>query len=241
MIDFPVLSVRRLDFAFAPQPWTFADARREEILAHFEGLRANKPSIFNGPVLLMHQHTLVDGVLSGRYLQTDFASFIAWRDWGFPDPSVINCFALGALRGSDGGFLLGVMGPQTANAGHIYFPGGTPDPLDIFGDRVDLERSVAREVEEETGLSTNILSFTAAWTVVLAGPRIALIKLMQAREPAQDLRYRILRHLRSEEAPELADMHIARGPADLDARVPDFVIAYLRHMWNNHQPATSSL
>lgn len=240
MNDFPVLPLRRLELAFAPRPWAFAETRRAQILTHFERLRADKPAIYNGPVLLMHQHALADGVLTGRYLQTDFASFIAWHDWGFPDRDIVNCFALGALRGSDGGFLLGVMGAHTANAGRVYFPGGTPDPLDIKGDCVDLESSVRRELEEETGLIPEMLSTTPAWTVVLAGARIALIKLMQACEPAAALRDRILRHLGADAEPELADMHVAHGPADLDARMPDFVISYLCHTWNPSRASVSS-
>ncbi len=46
---------------------------------------------------------------SADYFETDFASFLAWRDWGFPDNSVFNGFGMGALRGSDGAFVLGEM------------------------------------------------------------------------------------------------------------------------------------
>ena len=59
---------------------------------------------------------------------------------------------MGALRASDGAYLLGVMGPQTVNAGKVYFPAGVPDLDDIVDDRVDLARNVRREMAEETGL-----------------------------------------------------------------------------------------
>lgn len=237
MTDFPVVPIERLDLAFAPRPWSFAETRRREIDAHFDKLRGDKPALFNGRVLVMHQHSLAGPVLQGQYLETDFASFIAWRDWDFPDAGMRNCFALGALRGSDGAFLLGVMGTHTMNSGRIYFPGGTPDLSDIVDSRVDLEASVRREVEEETGLTPQDLDIAPAWSAVLAGPRIAMIKLMRAREPAAALRERILAHLAAEEEPELADMRIVDGPGDFDTMMPPFVLAFLKDFWAHERTA----
>src|SRR4030088_2577384 len=150
MSDIPIIPLTRLDLRFEPAPWPFARERRVDIDAHFTRLRLEKPEIWNGRVLLMRRGEIQDGVLAGAYLETDFASFIAWRDWGFPDTTVRNCFAMAALRSSDGAFLLGIMGSHTATAGQIYFAAGTPDPNDIAGDSVDLERGVMRELTEET-------------------------------------------------------------------------------------------
>jgi 8-oxo-dGTP pyrophosphatase MutT (NUDIX family) len=227
----PVVRIDRLKLAFEPRPWDFATRRRTEIDRHFDKLRRDKPALWNGRVLLAHRCTVEATTLHAGYLETDFASFLAWRDWGFPDPNIYNCFALGALRASDGGFLLGVMAAHTANAGKSYFPGGTPDPGDIVGNAVDLEGSVRREVAEETGLATEALDFEPGWHAVLAGVRIALIKLMQAREPADALRARILDRIARQTNPELSDIRIAKAPADIDPSMPDFVVAFLLDAW----------
>src|SRR3977135_2874041 len=147
-----IVPIKRLELAIAPRPWPFAEEHRGEIARHFDKLRETKPALWNGRILLLHQHAIAGGGFPGAYFETDYASFIAWRDWGFPDPTVRNCFSLGALRGVDGGVLLGVMSSHTLNAGKIYFPAGPPDPADIAEGMVDLAGSIRREVAEETGL-----------------------------------------------------------------------------------------
>ncbi len=89
----------------------------------------------------------------GSYLKTDYASFLSWIDWDHPEAGVRDSFSQERAALADGAFLLGVMGPHTAQAGKIYFPAGTPDLSDVKGDKVDLTASVWREVEEETGLT----------------------------------------------------------------------------------------
>jgi 8-oxo-dGTP pyrophosphatase MutT (NUDIX family) len=227
-----IVHLERLELAYAPRPWPFALERRDDIDRHFARLRQATPALWNGRMLLLTEHTIDRRVLRGSYLETDFASFVAWRDWGFPDAGVLNCFAMAALRSSDGAYLLGVMGPQTVNAGKIYFPAGIPDLDDVVGDRVDLARNVRREMMEETGLRPGDYRADDHWVCVRTGPRLAMMKPLDAPDTAERLRERILAHLAREAEPELAGIRIVRGPADLDAMMPPFVIAFLNEMWS---------
>jgi 8-oxo-dGTP pyrophosphatase MutT (NUDIX family) len=227
MSDIPIIPVARLDLRFEPAPWRFADERRDEIDTHFAQLRVARPEMWNGRVLLMRRGEIAGDVLTGAYLETDFASFIAWRDWGFPDKAMRNCFAMAALRSSDGAFLLGIMGSHTATAGQVYFAAGTPDPNDIAGEVVDLERGVMRELTEETGLGLADVAPQDGWHATPLGQRLALMKIVQAREDADTLRARILAFIASEAEPELAGVHVVRGRSDLLPKMPPYVAAFL--------------
>src|SRR5712675_906541 len=103
--DISVVRIDRMDLAFEPQPWPYADMHRHEIDAHFANLQRAKPALWNGRVLLLHRYGIKNGVFGGAFLETDFASFLAWRDWGFPEAGAINCFSMAALRASDGAYL----------------------------------------------------------------------------------------------------------------------------------------
>jgi hypothetical protein len=230
-MPFPVVRLARAELRFAPRPWAFAKERRAEIDTHFAELSRGNPHAFNGRVLMLHTFAIEDAVLHGAYFETDFASFIAWRDWSWPDMSVRNCFGQAALRAADGAFVLGVMAAHTMNAGRIYFPSGTPDLKDVVGDRVDLDGSVLRELTEETGLTATDVSLEPGWHAVLAGPRLAMLKPVRSPLSADELRARILAHTAGEAHPELADVRIVRGPADLDHMMPEFIQDYLLEMW----------
>ena len=222
-----VVHIDRLELTVALKPWAFAVERRAEIDTWFAALQREKPALWNGRVLLLYEYSMADGVLRGAYLETDFASFAAWRHWGRPAAGVHDCFGAAAIVAADGAFLLGVMGSHTANAGRIYFPCGTPDPDDIVGSRVDLDFSVRRELKEETGLDVPEFSAEPGWTTVFDTSLIAHIKVLRSGESAAALRARVLDYLARERQPELADIRIVRGPADFDAAMPRFVTAFL--------------
>lgn len=231
MSDTRILALERAEFSFAPWVWPFAQQRHGDIEAHFAARRAKTPELWNGPVLLLRDFAFENAVLRGAFFETDFASFLAWRDWGFPDAGACNCFAMGAIRSADGAYLLGVMGQHTSAAGRVYFPAGTPDPDDIVGTSVDLDRGVIREVTEETGLTAADFTAEPGWTAVVIGSRIALIKRLVSAATADDLHRRARQHLHSEKQPELSDIRMIAGRADFDSNMPPFVTAFLEHEW----------
>jgi len=229
---FSVLPIERLEVGFVPRPWRFADERRGEINAHFAEMQRRNPALWNGRVLLLGDFAIHGGVFRGACFDVDYASFISWQHWEFPDKNVRDCFAMAAILSADGAFLLGEMGSHTFNAGQIYFPCGTPDLNDVAVDHVDFDGSVARELKEETGLDIGEFAAEAGWSIVLGGPAVALMKLLRTQETAAALRARILDHLAREDVPELADIRIVRGEADLVPAMPPFVTSYLRHIWS---------
>jgi 8-oxo-dGTP pyrophosphatase MutT (NUDIX family) len=231
MTDAEIFRADRLDLRFAPRRWAYADVHRAEIDAHFAAKQRTKPALWNGRVLLAGELRVSAGVCRGEFLETDFASFDAWRDWGRPPAAAIDCFAAVALRTADGAYLLGVMNGHTASAGQIYFPCGTPDPGDVVAGRVDLEYSARRELLEETGLAADEFEAEPGWLVVFAGPVAMLAKLLHARQSAEQLRAKVHSHLASEQRPELADVHLVRGPDDFRPTMPSYIAAFFRHMW----------
>ncbi len=224
----PVINrVTTLDLAVQPWPWPFAQARRAEIDAYFAHRQSQTPQLWNGTVLLARHPVFTGEHLSARYFETDFASFLAWRDWGFPDSTVFNGFGMGALRSSAGAFVLGEMGQHTANAGRIYFPAGTPDLDDVRHGAVDIPGSVAREIEEETGLDPADYRAGAHWDCIVSGGGIAMIRLLDVDMPGEALRARIEANLARQQQPELSAIHLARKTSDLTAAMPAFVTAFL--------------
>jgi 8-oxo-dGTP pyrophosphatase MutT (NUDIX family) len=223
--------VTTIDFTVQDFAWPFAQERREEIASHFAEKQRERPKLWNGRVLLGREAVFSGDRFAARYFETDFASFLAWRDWGCPDKTVFNGFGMGALRTSDGAFVMGVMGAHTANAGRIYFPSGTPDLDDIKDGAVDIPGSVVREIEEETGLQASDYRMEAHWHCAVTGPAIALIRILDVDMPGETVRARIEANLATQEHPELAGVHLVRGRGDLTATMPRFVTAFIEQQF----------
>jgi 8-oxo-dGTP pyrophosphatase MutT (NUDIX family) len=223
----PIHRVNRLDLTVKPWRWPFAEDQRSAIDAYFAAQRVATPALWNGRVLLGRNASFANDCFRADYFETDFASFLAWRDWGFPDKAVFNGFGMGALRGSDGAFVLGEMSDDTANPGRIYFPAGMSDPCDIKDEAFDLAGGILREVREETGLARSDYRADPYWYCVDHSPLIAIVQILDADLSGKELRAQIETNLAAERSPELRAIHLVWGRADFTQAMPAYVTDFI--------------
>lgn len=225
-----IIAVSDVVARIEPFDWPFARDRRPEIDAAWAARIAVQPRLFNGTVLIQHHWEQRGEVYHAAYAPVDYASFIAWRDFGWPGRPVRNGFAMAGLRAADGAFLLGRMGPHTVNAGKIYFPAGTPDLSDVLADgTVDLAGSLRRELLEETGLSADEIRIESGWTLVLEPFRTAFMRETRLPWPVEEALAIMNARLATLNDDELSEIVAVRGPQDIDERMmPDFAVDYMR-------------
>lgn len=232
-----ITRVTALEVRCVERDWPWAEAHRADIDAFWQAATARQPKMFDGPVFMFADLRIENGICRAVCFETRFSHLLYAKRMGFPDPYVINGFAMGALRTSDGAFLLGVMGPETANPGQIYFAAGTPDPSDRTAERtLDLLGSITREVAEETGLEGGDYEVKAEWVVVRDGGLLAFLRPIRLKGTADAARACMLDRMKRLREQELSDIYVARNEDDIDAqRMPRFVQAFLR--WAFAHPA----
>ena len=179
-------------------------------------------------MLLLHHQVMADGVFRGGYLETDYASFAAWRHWGRPPAAVHDCFGAAAIVAADGAFLLGRHGRAHASMpATSIFPAARPIRTTSWRARSISISACGASSRRKPGSTSAEFTAEPGWTTVVDGALIAQIKVLRSNQNAEALRARILDHLARERQPELADIRIVRGPADFDPAMPRFVTAFL--------------
>ncbi|GAA0549517.1 8-oxo-dGTP pyrophosphatase MutT (NUDIX family) [Rhizomicrobium palustre] len=159
----------------AGECWAFAEAKKNEIDTHWQKRLAENPKFFNGRVFIMPRGTIVDGVLRGDVVETDFSASLYWRDRDFADKSVVDCFAVALLLSADGALIYGRQAPGNVSSGLTAPPSGFLDRRDVAGDGVvDFEASAAREILEETGFDASEMARANGFLAVRQGPYLCI-------------------------------------------------------------------
>lgn len=224
-----ITPVTRIEARFEEYAWPWAQENAALISQFWAREIARKPRLFNGIVLLARDVRITGDTLFARFFPVRFAPFLAFKALGYPDPEIVNAFAMAALFDTDGAFLLGEMGGHTANAGKVFFPGGTPDMSDVIeGARVDLAGSVLRELMEETSMRPGDYLVGNGWHVVRDGALMAVMRPVQLAGSAQDAAERMVEAIARQEDAELSGPVVVADTADAgDARIPSFIREYI--------------
>jgi 8-oxo-dGTP pyrophosphatase MutT (NUDIX family) len=226
--EIEIRRISRVEACCRPFDWQWPQQNRSFVEENWKRRTAGKPQMFNGRVLLLQDVVFEQDLCRNTYFEVDYADFVAWIDKGYPDPAIANGFPMGALRGSDGAYICGVMGNGTTNAGRVYFPAGTPDLSDLRPDGiVDLATSLTRELAEETGLQESDYHVDDEWIIVHRWPTIALLRMATLTMTAEEGAAKIRANIARQHEPELQDVRIIRGPEDIDPeRMPLFLHSF---------------
>jgi 8-oxo-dGTP pyrophosphatase MutT (NUDIX family) len=212
------------------ESWSFAAQHAAEIDVHWKRRSADNPNFFNGTLYVLADYSISPhGVLDGRFLRTDFKSFLYWREAGFPHSGVRDAFGSGVIRSADGLVLLGRQREGHLNSGLCYLPGGFIDARDVRADgTIDIDGSVAREIAEETGLDPATLTRPGGYLVTITGSLLSIAVLWTSDLPASALADQARRHIASDPESELADvLFVAPGEEHAHLDIPHFARALL--------------
>lgn len=224
-----VEEVTSLALRCGAEPWAFEEQNRAAIARHWQGLVAANPRLWNGRTLLCRDARLEQGCFTGDFVEADYASFVAWRDWGRPDAGVTNCFGVPAAFTREGALLVGVMAEWTLNAGKAYPPAGSLEPKDVRPDgMIDLHGNMRAELLEETGLDLADAR-PGAMAAIFDGPRLAIVQRLDFPLSFTEIARRFAAHAAAEPHQELARLEALHGAAEVDHRMPPYVGALLRH------------
>lgn len=219
-----VVAIRGVDLRLVDGAWPIDAAMRAEVEAHWTAATAAKAGLWNGPVVAVVAPgrpgglAIADGVLTGTALRDEFKTLLAWCDRGLPEIGMRNLFGSALVLSSDGALIYGRMAGSTAWAGWIYPPGGGIDLEDVgAGGAIDLDRVIAKELREETGL--DIADGRAEGLLVgFSGGRVSVGRVIRFAEAADALAERIRAHVAAQADPELDEVVVVRRPSDLDDR-----------------------
>ena len=220
--------ISAFDLNLGAEGWDFARAERAAIDAYWQRVIAERPFLWNGEVLICTNAEAQSGVLSARFTCSDFASYVAWRDWGWPDRGARSCFGVPAVMSADGALLVGIMGQRTLNAGKAYPPSGSLELRDVKPDgSVDLRASMATELAEETGL--DLAMAKAGETIaIFEGQRLAVVQRHDFPMRFSDMEEVFANHSATGEHPELARIEAVRQISQIDSRMPVYAQEIIR-------------
>ncbi|MEZ5818990.1 MAG: NUDIX hydrolase [Hyphomicrobiaceae bacterium] len=210
--------VDRLRLGTTDMPWPLAISNAADIRCHFKRRQSENPAFYDGEVYVLREAWQCGPEVEGLFSLERFSSFLYWRDGLGSDAATLDGFGTALVRSSEGHVLAVRAASDTLNSGRIFLPGGFIDARDREpGGLIDIDRSIARELAEETGLKVDDLARVPGYIVGRRGRHCCFCVEFRSALGSRDLRELMLEGARRDKDGELADVVIVARRADLDS------------------------
>jgi 8-oxo-dGTP pyrophosphatase MutT (NUDIX family) len=210
-----VFPVERVEVALLPGTHPFEADNLAAIDADWARQQAANPALFDGRIALLTSLTYAERQLVGSSQLVRYASFLYWRKQRRPGAG--HAFAHAMPVTSDGALIAVRMGPHTANPGAVYFAAGSFESEDFPDGKVDLDRNMAREVKEETGLDLAPLERDPIWHAWSGDAGTVVFRRFRLPMTAAAAAARIRDFVAGENEPEIEAPVVIRSASDLPA------------------------
>jgi 8-oxo-dGTP pyrophosphatase MutT (NUDIX family) len=209
-----VLPVEQVEVRLDPRPHPFEEAHQAAIESNWARETAANPALFDGRMALLSRLSYRNGRIDGVCHAVRYATFLHWRRVR-PTRGAGHAFAHAMPVTSDGLLVAARMGRRTANPGRVYFAAGSFEPDDFRDGKVDLDRNMAREVAEETGLEIGGLDRDASCHAWSGDAGTVIFRRYRLPMTAAAAEAAIRAFIAAETDPEIEEPVLIRSAADL--------------------------
>lgn len=221
-----ILPVERCILRLEPTAHPFETENRAAIAENWRRETAEKPALFDGPIILLSRLAWRDGTLEGICHPVRYSTFLLWRQRR-PVAGAQHIYAQAAPVGSDGALLAVRMGGHTANAGKVYFASGSFEPTEFPGGIADVEGNMAREVDEETGLALLSGQPAGPLHMMWRDSGVVLFRRYLFAETAIELAARVDAHVARDRDPEIDGAVVIANESSFPPRLQDHMPAII--------------
>ncbi len=224
-----------MDLTLVEGVWPFAEENPDRIASHWAQAIKNNPALWDGKLLLAERPELKGKCLQAKSIEVSYSSYLAWRDWGYPEKTYFTVFGSAIIRSREGYLIFGEMAEHTAGAGLIYPPAGSLERSDVGEEgRIDVFSSAVRELCEETGLDVGGAGSSRSGIADFAcraGQLISVNRVFQFERSAAALVEEISAFMATQDRAELGGVVVLKTLADVEqSKTEPYAIGIAKHL-----------
>ena len=129
---------------------------KEEINKNFENMKKTGANIWNGEVLCVSECNIEEDKIEIICKKSDYAHYLYGERIGCQKEYECKNLSAGCLLETiDGYYIVGELDKNTSYPTMLQVTGGGIDQKDIFGENIDVEKTIKREAMEELKINLN--------------------------------------------------------------------------------------